>query len=120
MLIRFCGWERKDGMGEGEWNPRCPKARHLGQPSIAGELTFLRRHLGQPPEGEEVVIAFILVPFQSAGHGSIVMQEWVEPHSCAMDAHEWGIRRSVSALPCYRQLRFASTYRPEESGLTAH
>ena len=29
--------------------PRCPKARHPGQPSFAAELTFLPRHLGQPP-----------------------------------------------------------------------
>lgn len=43
-------------------------------------------------EGEEVVIAFILVPFQSAGHGSIVMPNWVDSHSCAKDAHEWGTR----------------------------
>ena len=43
-------------------------------------------------EGEEVVIAVILVPFQSAGHGSIVMPKSVNPHSCAKDAHEWGTR----------------------------
>jgi hypothetical protein len=31
--------------------PRCPKARHLGHPSLVVTLTFHPRHLGHPPSG---------------------------------------------------------------------
>ena len=51
-----------------------------------------KRQTAVTAEGEEVVIAVILVPLQSAGHGSIVMPNSVDSHSCAKDAHELGTR----------------------------
>ena len=42
------------GTVRGLCHPRCPKARHLGQPAWVGELIFRPRYPGQPPNTKQV------------------------------------------------------------------